>query len=332
MNFRNNFIFQFTLFLILHTLANARVFVPEVTVEELRSKPTASAVQASVANELGILRKEGLDSFTHKIGHAFAGAAAGAILDLKNPGKGAAAGALGAVVGEVVAEALPETLTRETRADYGKIAAATGALLSKQDVPTAIATADTALQNNFLLAIPAAVAVGAVVADKIVGAAMTAYDAYQGYLEEGAAGAAKSLATDGAIGLVAGGTAKILLKGGKHLAKKGLKSAQSAMKPQTVIGKREGKVSREKFERTIQFGRVENQIKHTFRHVEAAGLNKDIIRNAIQKNLLKIADKLPSGHYNGSVAIKNKTIQYSAFKFDSGVVNVGRITLGKLKK
>ncbi|MGL5784627.1 MAG: DUF637 domain-containing protein [Alphaproteobacteria bacterium] len=64
----------------------------------------ASAVQASVANELGILRQEGLDSFTHKLGHALAGAAAGAILDPKNPGKGAAAGALGAVIGETVAE------------------------------------------------------------------------------------------------------------------------------------------------------------------------------------------------------------------------------------
>ncbi|MGL4825178.1 MAG: DUF637 domain-containing protein, partial [Alphaproteobacteria bacterium] len=111
----------------------------------------ASAVQASVANELGVLRKAGLDSVTHKLGHALAGAAAGAILDPKNPGKGAAAGALGAVIGETVAESLPEHLTRETRADYGKIAAATGALLSKQDVPTAIVTADTALQNNFLL-------------------------------------------------------------------------------------------------------------------------------------------------------------------------------------
>ncbi|MGL4426337.1 MAG: hypothetical protein ACRCUQ_01070, partial [Alphaproteobacteria bacterium] len=56
-----------------------------------------------------------------------------------------------AVIGETVAEALPEHLTRETRADYGKIAAATGALLAKQDVPTAIVTADTALQNNWLL-------------------------------------------------------------------------------------------------------------------------------------------------------------------------------------
>ncbi|MGL4426380.1 MAG: hypothetical protein ACRCUQ_01300, partial [Alphaproteobacteria bacterium] len=56
-----------------------------------------------------------------------------------------------AVIGETVAEALPESLTREARADYGKIAAATGALLTKQDVGTALLTADTALQNNWLL-------------------------------------------------------------------------------------------------------------------------------------------------------------------------------------
>ncbi|MGL4997992.1 MAG: hypothetical protein ACRC5T_03240, partial [Cetobacterium sp.] len=167
-----------------------------------------------------------------------------------------------------------------TRADYGKIAAATGALLSKQDVPTAIVTADTALQNNFFFfaapAVPAAVAVGAVVVDKVVGAAMTAYDAYQGYLEEGAAGAAKSLATDGAIGLVAGGTAKILLKGGKHLAKKGLKSAQSAMKPQTVIGK--GKVRDVLLKREEKFsggayGRLDRKAGIERHHMPANSIN-----------------------------------------------------------
>ncbi|MGL4426335.1 MAG: hypothetical protein ACRCUQ_01060, partial [Alphaproteobacteria bacterium] len=122
-------------------------------------------------------------------------------------------------------------------------------------------------------------------------------------------------------------------RGAKEITQKSAKGvAKELQKPQKTIGKREGKVVKERFERTIQFGRVENQVKHTFRHIEAAGLNKDIIQNAIQKNLSKIADKLPSGHYNGSVTIKNRAIQYSAFKFDSGVVNVGRITLGKLKK
>ncbi|MGL5720167.1 MAG: DUF637 domain-containing protein, partial [Alphaproteobacteria bacterium] len=111
----------------------------------------ANTVGGFAATKIGqAYGAESLSYAEHKALHAGLGAITGAILDPKNPGKGAAAGALGSVVGEVVAEALPEHLTRETRADYGKIAAATGALLAKQDVPTAIVTADTALQNNFL--------------------------------------------------------------------------------------------------------------------------------------------------------------------------------------
>ncbi|MGL4825434.1 MAG: DUF637 domain-containing protein [Alphaproteobacteria bacterium] len=126
----------------------------------------SSAVQASVANELGILRKEGLDSATHKIGHALAGAAAGAILDPKNPGKGAAAGAIGAVVGETVAEwqlgipqllenkgklrpeDLPNKEQTETAHNLARLSAATAALLMRQDVGIAAHTANTAFENN----------------------------------------------------------------------------------------------------------------------------------------------------------------------------------------
>lgn len=62
----------------------------------------------------------------------------------------------------------------------------------------------------------------------IVGVAITAYDTYQTYQQEGAAAAAKSLAIDGAIGLATGGTGKLLLKGGKALFRASKAGANAA--------------------------------------------------------------------------------------------------------
>ena len=139
------------------------------------------------AQEIGMLYSEShpqrISSLQHKVMHAAVGAAAGAIT---GGGRGAAAGALGAVVAEVVAESVtPDvdtvakagaknarataatagaTLTAEDianaehasvtdatehAADIGKLAAATVALLAKQNVAISIATATTALENNF---------------------------------------------------------------------------------------------------------------------------------------------------------------------------------------
>ncbi|MFC0400659.1 hypothetical protein [Paraburkholderia rhizosphaerae] len=76
----------------------------------------------------------------------------------------------------------------------------------------------------------------------------------------------------------------------------------------------------------IQFGRVENQVSHTFRHVEAAGFDRQVVQNAIQKDLLRVTASLPQGQYTGSVIVDGVKLDYSAFKLPDGTINVGRIT------
>ncbi|MGL5720104.1 MAG: DUF637 domain-containing protein, partial [Alphaproteobacteria bacterium] len=136
---------------------------------------------------------ESLSYAEHKALHAGLGAITGAILDPKNPGRGALAGALGAVTSEMLAEAISgnpkEMATRvlgevaeraalegrgfsqkdyetalkeaaEIAKNVGQIGAAGTALLAKQEVATAIHTAQTATENNL---VPALIAGGLVV-------------------------------------------------------------------------------------------------------------------------------------------------------------------------
>ncbi|MGL5719228.1 MAG: DUF637 domain-containing protein [Alphaproteobacteria bacterium] len=207
----------------------------------------ANAVQASVANELGILRKEGLDFATHKIGHALAGAAAGAILDPKNPGKGAAAGAIGAVVGEVVAEwqlGIPQLLenkdhlrpedlpTREqaeTAHNLARLSAATAALLSRQDVGIATHTANTAVEHNNAFALAKLIFDAA---DRAVGIGEVALESWEIYDKEGGKAAFKNLAVEGGTAIFLGATGRKALKAVKTLGK-----VNKVLKPQAVIGK-----------------------------------------------------------------------------------------------
>ncbi len=102
------------------------------------------------ANEIAQVYSDGqLDYLTHKLMHALLGSGLGAILSEDIP-QGMLSGALGAVLAETVAEALPAEMTRELRADVGKIGAALGASLMGQEVATGIFTACNALENNFM--------------------------------------------------------------------------------------------------------------------------------------------------------------------------------------
>ncbi|WFP06235.1 hemagglutinin repeat-containing protein [Achromobacter spanius] len=80
----------------------------------------------------------------------------------------------------------------------------------------------------------------------------------------------------------------------------------------------------------IQFGRVENQTNHTFRHVEAAGFQREVVGRAIQKDLSKAGVNLKDGPYAGFVIVNGIRLEYSAFKFPDGTINVGRITPSKV--
>ena len=80
----------------------------------------------------------------------------------------------------------------------------------------------------------------------------------------------------------------------------------------------------------IQFGRVENQISHTFRHIEKAGFDRQVVQDAIKQDLGKVANSLSNGQYNGNVVVNGTKLDYSAFKLPDGTINVGRITPPRL--
>ncbi len=76
----------------------------------------------------------------------------------------------------------------------------------------------------------------------------------------------------------------------------------------------------------IQFGKVENQVSHTFRHVEKAGFDRQVVQDAIKQDLSQAAKSLSNGPYNGSVVVNGTKLDYTAFKLSDGTINVGRIT------
>lgn len=77
----------------------------------------------------------------------------------------------------------------------------------------------------------------------------------------------------------------------------------------------------------IRFGNNANQDYHAFRHIEEAGLDKQAIKNAIEKDLSHVKDSLPGGLKKGTVEVGGKTVDYHAFKLPDGTINVGRITV-----
>jgi hypothetical protein len=76
----------------------------------------------------------------------------------------------------------------------------------------------------------------------------------------------------------------------------------------------------------IQFGKVENQVYHTFRHVEKIGLDREIIQQAITEDLSNAASNLVDGLNKRSVIVNGIPLDYVAFKLPDGTINIGRIT------
>jgi len=115
---------------------------------EVRALP--STLGGLAANQIGAAYRGGeIDPITHKLLHGVSGAVQGVILS-SDPLSGAAAGATGAIVAETTAMNLPSSLAPRTRANIGRIAAGVTTLVTNQDVNTAITTATTAVENNWL--------------------------------------------------------------------------------------------------------------------------------------------------------------------------------------
>lgn len=76
----------------------------------------------------------------------------------------------------------------------------------------------------------------------------------------------------------------------------------------------------------VQFGKTENQVYHTFRHIEKMGLNKTVVQNAIMKHFQTVYKEIKEGQsLNKVITVQGQQIQYSAYKLSDGTINIGRI-------
>jgi len=216
----------------------------ETLKEELLSA-LANAVGTFGANQIGKAYYQGnLNTVTHKFAHASLGAVTGAILN-RDAKRGALSGAMGSFVAETFADILsPEKPNSRIKAieaakgrklspqefayhytialedydrrahnvaDWAKIVAVTTTLLARQDVNTALSTATTAIDNNYLQLAYYGI-VGA-------GLAYSAYEVHSAYREGGPEAALQQLGIEvaldvtGAAALRLGG--KIVYKVGK---------------------------------------------------------------------------------------------------------------------
>ena len=76
----------------------------------------------------------------------------------------------------------------------------------------------------------------------------------------------------------------------------------------------------------VRFGKNENQEYHAFRHVDEAGLDRQAVRDSIKQDLSRVGDSLKEGLYEGRVSVNGTQVDYNAYKFADGSINVGRIT------
>jgi filamentous hemagglutinin len=76
----------------------------------------------------------------------------------------------------------------------------------------------------------------------------------------------------------------------------------------------------------VRFGADENQVRHTFRHADRLGLDRDAVANAIQADLARRGPFSPGANITGNVIVGGVTLEYRAFCLIEGTINVGRIT------
>jgi hypothetical protein len=84
-------------------------------------------------------------------------------------------------------------------------------------------------------------------------------------------------------------------------------------------------------DKQIRFGNNPNQEYHTFRHIEReTNLTRNQVRKAIEDDLRDKMDGLHSGEaFSEILSVEGVTIRYSSYKFSTGVINIGRITVVK---
>lgn len=77
---------------------------------------------------------------------------------------------------------------------------------------------------------------------------------------------------------------------------------------------------------TIQFGNNANQTYHVFRHIDELGIDRNVVKSAIEKHVKAITPQIVSGRpCNQIINVAGKNLQYTAYKLSNGVINIGRI-------
>jgi RHS repeat-associated protein len=77
---------------------------------------------------------------------------------------------------------------------------------------------------------------------------------------------------------------------------------------------------------TVQFGKVPNQVSHTFRHIEAAGLQRGAVQAAVESHLKTVSSQIQVGKpFNQIIEVGGQKLQYTAYKLSDETINVGRI-------
>jgi len=77
---------------------------------------------------------------------------------------------------------------------------------------------------------------------------------------------------------------------------------------------------------SVRFGQTANQIHHTWRHVQAAGLPVSRVQAAIRADLAVAGRGIQGGHtVTRNVVVKGQNIAYRAHRLPDGTLNVGSI-------
>jgi len=76
----------------------------------------------------------------------------------------------------------------------------------------------------------------------------------------------------------------------------------------------------------VQFGGTPEKIYHAFRHTDKLGLDRNAVQNAIHNHLTTSNFSFaPGQHINSVIEVGGIRLQYTAWKLENGVINVGRI-------
>lgn len=76
----------------------------------------------------------------------------------------------------------------------------------------------------------------------------------------------------------------------------------------------------------IAFGANEDQIRHTFRHTDRLGLDREAVMTAVVEDLVGRQPVSPGTYMTGAVIVGGTMLEYRAFALQDGTINIGRIT------